>query len=109
DRPVHMARLCRELNKTLPADAILVADGGFAGHWTGVLYDTKSAGRHFIPDRGFASIGYGLPGVMGAALAAPDRSVVASSGDVGAQHCSGRARPYEREQSLASMRGLAKR
>ena len=80
DRPVHMARLCRELNQTLPADAILVADGGFAGHWTGLLYDTKSPGRHFIPDRGFASIGYGLPGGMGAALAAPDRPVGAISG-----------------------------
>jgi acetolactate synthase-1/2/3 large subunit len=83
DRPVHMARLCRELNKTLPADAILVADGGFAGHWTGLLYDTKKSGRHFIPDRGFASIGYGLPGGMGACLAAPDRPVVAISGDGG--------------------------
>ncbi len=83
DRPVHMARLCRELNKTLPADAILVADGGFAGHWTGLLYDTKRPGRHFIPDRGFASIGYGLPGGIGAALAAPDRPVVAISGDGG--------------------------
>ena len=83
DRPVHMARLCRELNRTLPADAILVADGGFAGHWTGLLYDTKSAGRSFIPDRGFASIGYGLPGGIGASLAAPDRSVVAISGDGG--------------------------
>ena len=49
DRPVHMARLCRELNKTLPADAILVADGGFAGHWTGLLYDTKSAGTALHP------------------------------------------------------------
>jgi acetolactate synthase I/II/III large subunit len=83
DRPVHMARLCRELNKTLPADAILVADGGFAGHWTGLLYDTKTAGRHFIPDRGFASIGYGLPGGIGAALAAPELPVVAISGDGG--------------------------
>ena len=83
DRPVHMARLCRELNKTLPPDSILVADGGFAGHWTGLLYDTKIAGRHFIPDRGFASIGYGLPGGMGACFAAPDRSVVAISGDGG--------------------------
>jgi acetolactate synthase I/II/III large subunit len=83
DRPVHMARLCRELNRALPEDAILVADGGFAGHWTGLLYDTKAPGRHFIPDRGFASIGYGLPGGMGAALAAPDRPVVAISGDGG--------------------------
>ena len=83
DRPVHMARLCRELNNTLPADAILVADGGFAGHWTGLLYDTKQAGRQFIPDRGLASIGYGLPGGIGACLAAPDRPVVAISGDGG--------------------------
>jgi acetolactate synthase I/II/III large subunit len=83
DRPVHMARLCCELNKTLPADAILVADGGFAGHWTGLLYDTKGPGRRFVPDRGFASIGYGLPGGIGASLAAPDRPVVAISGDGG--------------------------
>ena len=83
DRPVHMARLCRELNRALPAEAILVADGGFAGHWTGLLYDTKKPGRHFIPDRGFASIGYGLPGGIGAAMAAPGTPVVALTGDGG--------------------------
>ena len=83
ERPIHMARLCRELNRTLPADTILVADGGFAGHWTGLLYDTKSPGRHFIPDRGLASIGYGLPGGIGAALAAPQTPVVAITGDGG--------------------------
>jgi acetolactate synthase I/II/III large subunit len=83
ERPIHMARLCNEFNKSLPADSILVADGGFAGHWTGLLYDTKSAGRHFIPDRGFASIGYGLPGGIGAALAAPATPVVAITGDGG--------------------------
>jgi len=83
DRQVHMARLCRELNRALPADAILVADGGFAGHWTGLLYDTKKSGRHFIPDRGFASIGYGLPGGIGAAMAVPGTPVVALTGDGG--------------------------
>jgi len=83
DRPIHMARLCRELNRALPEDAILVADGGFAGHWTGLLYDTKAPGRHFIPDRGLASIGYGLPGGIGAALAAPQSPVVAITGDGG--------------------------
>jgi acetolactate synthase I/II/III large subunit len=83
ERPVHMARLCRELNTALPAEGILVADGGFAGHWTGLLYDTKSPGRHFIPDRGLASIGYGLPGGIGAALAAPATPVVAITGDGG--------------------------
>ena len=83
DRPVQMARLCTELNRVLPADSILVADGGFAGHWTGLLYDTKVPGRHFIPDRGFASIGYGLPGGIGASMAAPGTPVVAISGDGG--------------------------
>ncbi|HYZ43090.1 MAG TPA: thiamine pyrophosphate-binding protein [Stellaceae bacterium] len=83
EKPIHMARLCTELNKVLPADSLLVADGGFAGHWTGLLYDTKSAGRHFLPDRGLASIGYGLPGGIGAALAAPALPVVAITGDGG--------------------------
>ena len=80
--PVNMARLMHELNQGLPADAILVADGGFAAHWGGLLFDTKRAGRGFLPDRGFASIGYGLPGAMGAALADMG-PVVALTGDGG--------------------------
>jgi acetolactate synthase-1/2/3 large subunit len=83
ERPVNMARMCHELNNTLPEDAILVADGGFAAHWTGLLCDTKKAGRHYVVNRGFASIGYGLPGAMGAQLAAPDRPVVGLTGDGG--------------------------
>ncbi len=83
ERPVSMARLVHELNGHLPADALLIADGGFAAHWAGLLYDTKRPGRGFVPDRGFASIGYGLPGAIGAALAAPGRPVVALTGDGG--------------------------
>ncbi len=83
ETPVNMARMCHELNQVLPEDAILVADGGFAAHWTGLLYDTKRAGRGYIANRGFASIGYGLPGSMGAQLAAPDRPVVGITGDGG--------------------------
>lgn len=83
DVPVAMGRLMGELNKAMPADGILVADGGFAAHWGGLLYDTKQAGRGFLPDRGFASIGYGLPGAMGAALAAKGRRVVSLTGDGG--------------------------
>jgi len=71
------------LNLLLPEEALLVADGGFAAHWGGLLYDTKRPGRGFVPDRGFASIGYGLPGAMGAKLAAPDRPVFGLTGDGG--------------------------
>lgn len=83
ESPVSMARLMHELNRLMPADGILVADGGFAAHWGGLLYDTKAPGRGFVPDRGFASIGYGLPGAIGAALAAPGRTVVSLTGDGG--------------------------
>src|SRR5690606_28804079 len=43
ETPVAMARLMHELNVALPDDGILVADGGFAAHWGGLLYDTKQA------------------------------------------------------------------
>ncbi len=81
--PVNMARMVQELNNVLPEDAILVADGGFAAHWTGLIYDTKKAGRGYIPDRGMASIGYGVSGGIGAQLAAPDSPVFALTGDGG--------------------------
>jgi acetolactate synthase-1/2/3 large subunit len=83
ERPIHMARLIHEIARALPEDGILVADGGFAAHWAGLLYDTRRAGRHFLANRGFASIGYGLPGALGAKLAAPDRAVVGLTGDGG--------------------------
>ena len=81
--PVSMGRLMGEINAILPVDGVLIADGGFAAHWGGLLFDTKAPGRFFVPDRGFASIGYGLPGAIGAAMAAPSRAVIAITGDGG--------------------------
>ncbi len=81
--PISMARLMTEINAVLPADGFLVADGGFAAHWSGLLFDTKQAGRSFVPDRGFASIGYGLPGAIGVAMAAPGKAVISLTGDGG--------------------------
>jgi acetolactate synthase-1/2/3 large subunit len=83
EMPVNVARLLHELNGAMPEDGILVADGGFAAHWAGLLYDTRRPGRGFVPDRGFASIGYGLPGAIGAALAGRGRPVVSLTGDGG--------------------------
>lgn len=84
ETPINVGRLMNELNHIMPADGILVADGGFAAHWGGLMFDTKAAGRHFLPDRGFASIGYGVPGGIGAQMAAgPKRRVVSLTGDGG--------------------------
>ncbi len=83
ESPISMGRMLTELNNEMPGESILVADGGFAAHWGGLLYDTKKAGRRFVADRGFASIGYGLPGALGAQLAEPDQAVVGITGDGG--------------------------
>jgi acetolactate synthase-1/2/3 large subunit len=83
ETPVSMARMLNELNALLPEDGYLIADGGFAAHWGGLLFDSKRPGRQFVPDRGLASIGYGVPGAIGAQLAAPDAVVAAITGDGG--------------------------
>ena len=59
--PVSMARLMTEINRLLPADGYLVADGGFAAHWSGLLFDSKQAGRgsRFCVDRIWTARGYG--------------------------------------------------
>lgn len=86
ERPIAIARIIHELNRLMPEDGVLITDGGFASHWGGLLYDTKSRGRRFIANRGFASIGYGLPAAVGGSLALRDRKdapVVSITGDGG--------------------------
>jgi acetolactate synthase-1/2/3 large subunit len=84
ETPINIGRIMGELNRTMPDDGVLVADGGFAAHWGGLLFDTRRAGRHFVADRGFASIGYGVPGGLGAQLGVgAHRRVVALTGDGG--------------------------
>ena len=83
ETPVHTARLVQEISDRMPADGVLVADGGFAAHWASFIFETKRAGRGFIADRGFASIGFGVPGALGVHLARPGSRVVALTGDGG--------------------------
>jgi len=84
EQPIHMARLLHELRQVAPSESIVVADGGFAAHWSALLYDVTSAGRTYIANRGHAAIGYGLPGAIGAKLAAGHTTpVIALCGDNG--------------------------
>jgi acetolactate synthase-1/2/3 large subunit len=83
EMPMPMPRVLRTLQECLPQRSIIVADGGFAAHWSALLYDITLTGRHYIANRGHAAIGYGLPGAIGAKLAAPDLPVVALCGDNG--------------------------
>ena len=78
-----MARLCTELNRACRPTRSSSPMAGSPGIGPGCSTTPRRPGRHFIPDRGLASIGYGLPGGIGAALAAPGRPVVAITGDGG--------------------------
>ena len=83
EKPISVARVLSELEQSLPDGAIVVADGGFAAHWSAILLSVHQ-GRTYIANRGQASIGYGLPGAIGASLGAGrERSIVALCGDNG--------------------------
>ncbi|MDE2998339.1 MAG: thiamine pyrophosphate-binding protein [Gemmatimonadota bacterium] len=79
--PIRPERLCRELTRYLPSDAILVSDTGHSGIWTGTLIDLTHPGQSYIRCSG--SLGWGIPAAVGARCAAPDRPVICFTGDGG--------------------------
>ena len=79
--PIIPERLCTEITKFLPSDAMLVADTGHAGIWTGSMIDMNHPTQGFIRCAG--SLGWGLSAAMGAKCALPDRPVLCFSGDGG--------------------------
>ena len=79
--PIRPERICNELTKTLPSDAILMCDTGHAGIWTGSMVDLKYPGQSYL--RAAGSLGWGLPAALGAQCAAPDRPVICFTGDGG--------------------------
>jgi acetolactate synthase-1/2/3 large subunit len=79
--PIRVERLCAELTRALPANAVLVADTGYSGIWTGTLIELNGAGQTYL--RAAGSLGWSFPAAMGAKCAAPDRPVVCFTGDGG--------------------------
>ncbi len=79
--PMRPERLCAELARYLPEDALLVSDTGHSGVWTGTMLDLSHPGQGFIRCAG--SLGWGLPAAMGAKCAAPERPVLCFTGDGG--------------------------
>ncbi|MBO0893069.1 MAG: thiamine pyrophosphate-binding protein [Acidimicrobiales bacterium] len=78
--PIRPERLCGELSRSLPDDALLMSDTGHSGMWTGGMVDLR-AGQGYL--RAAGSLGWGFPASIGAKLGAPDRPVVLFSGDGG--------------------------
>jgi acetolactate synthase-1/2/3 large subunit len=70
------------LQKILPDDVILALDSGVHHNWFMQFWQAKRP-QSMLNSWGYSSMGFGVCGVMGAQLAAPDRPCVAVVGDGG--------------------------
>jgi acetolactate synthase-1/2/3 large subunit len=80
--PIHPERVVTELRRALPADGIVVADVGVHHNWLVSDFCAQSR-RSVLQSWGFAAMGFGVAGALGAKLGAPDRPVVTVCGDGG--------------------------
>jgi len=80
--PLKPQRILYEVRKVLDDDGILVSDVGAHKLWIARLYPCNEPNTCIISN-GFASMGIGLPGSIGAKLLYPDRQVLSISGDGG--------------------------
>ncbi len=114
--PIHPQRAAHEIDRALPEDAILVSDIGIHHNWL-LQFCKPRRPDSLIGSMGFGPMGFGVAGVLGAKLAAPDRPCVSVCGD-GAflMHASVLATAYEyripvvwvvwNNYAYASIRGL---
>ena len=79
--PIRPERICHELSKHVPDDAIVVVDTGHAGMWMGGMYDLKSPTQSYMRSAGH--LGWAFPAGLGAKCGSPERPVVTFTGDAG--------------------------
>jgi acetolactate synthase I/II/III large subunit len=79
--PIRPERLCHELSKHVPDDAIVVVDTGHAGMWMGGMFDLTSSRQSYLRSAGH--LGWAFPAGLGAKCGCPDRPVVTFTGDAG--------------------------
>ncbi len=70
------------ISELLPADRLVVVDSGHFLAYPAMFLDVPDA-RSWLFVNGFQAVGLGLGNAIGAAVAAPDRTVVAALGDGG--------------------------
>jgi acetolactate synthase-1/2/3 large subunit len=78
--PIRPERICAELSRHVPEDAIVLSDTGHAGMWMGGMYDVR-ARQSFMRSAGH--LGWAFPAGLGAKCAAPNRPVITFTGDAG--------------------------
>jgi len=70
-----------ELNRVLPADAIVVADPGTPCPYLSAYYQIDVTGRHYVSNRAHGALGYSMSAAVGAQFARPLAKVAAVMGD----------------------------
>jgi acetolactate synthase-1/2/3 large subunit len=81
-KPIHPARLLRELANAAPRDAVFVTDVGWNKNGAGQQLPALSP-QSFITSGGMATMGFSPPAAIGAKLGAPHRKVIGLVGDGG--------------------------
>ncbi len=79
-------RLYKTIMKHADKDAIVVTDVGQHQMWTAQFYDVDLP-RHFLSSGGLGTMGFGLPGAMGAKVGCPDKQVILFTGDGSIMMC----------------------
>jgi len=79
--PIRPERICHELSRHLPEDAIVVVDTGHAGMWMGGMYDLTGPRQSYMRSAGH--LGWAFPAGLGAKCGCPGRPVVTFTGDAG--------------------------
>lgn len=74
-----LASFFGHMTEVLPKDAILCNGAGNYSGWLHRFYHYRAPGSQLAPTSG--SMGYGLPGAIGAAITTPEREVYAIAGD----------------------------
>lgn len=71
------------IGELLPADRVVVSDGGHFIGWANMYWPVASPDRMLMVGTAFQSIGLGFASVPGAAAAKPDATIVLTTGDGG--------------------------
>jgi len=83
DRMLHPQLLAAEIARQLPVESTIVLDGGNFMAWPLQSWPVRSADAFVPAGLAVQSIGLGLPALIGAGLAKPDRFPVLAVGDGG--------------------------
>lgn len=78
--PIRPERVVADCQAVLPPDGIICCDVGVSHNWYMQFWKARRP-QTMLNSWGFSGMGFGAAGALGAKLAAPDRPVVAVTGD----------------------------